>query len=241
MQEEGEWEENTQLPYDAFASCAVLRDHVIDCPNCGNRVVARELTTSQVAYRPLSYTPKRSYPIPGAQDTPNRVSSKTAVPATSVSLVRTWPSPSLQETSLWIRLIHLTSLHSNALFIFRTRSRSIHPTPRQLTFISGTLLDHSGRLSASAAKECKDRLSRAEVFRNGHSKRDGPATQFTNRDAWEGDVKRKLNFSITELRKNLDLCLLPSRCVVCLTPKLCHRLLTGIVVPQSQEDHGCIY
>ena len=54
------------------------------------------------------------------------------------------------------------------------------------------------------------------MFRNCHSKRDGVITEVTDRDAWERDVKRKLNFSTVELRKNLDLCLLPSKSVLCL-------------------------
>ena len=83
-------------------------------------------------------------------------------------------------------------------------------------YLRGTLLDYSGRLSASAAKESKDRLSRADMFRSCHSKYDGVVTEFTDRDAWERDVKHKLNFSAVELRKNLDLCLLPSKCVILL-------------------------
>jgi hypothetical protein len=84
--------------------------------------------------------------------------------------------------------------------------------------LSGTLFDYSGRLSASAAKESKGRLSRAEVFRDRHSKRDGIVTECIDRDALERDVKHKLNFSIVELRKNLDLCLLSSKCVFCFPP-----------------------
>jgi len=95
---------------------------------------------------------------------------------------------------------------------------SIHLTPGQLTRLSGTLLDHSGRFSTSGAKEVKDLLSRAEVFRNSHSKRDGAVIELTAQDSWEGDVKHKLNFSTVELRKNLDLCLLPSKCVAYFTP-----------------------
>ena len=79
--------------------------------------------------------------------------------------------------------------------------------------LSGTFLDYSGRLSASAAKECKERLNRAETFRNCHTKRTGAVTEFTDRDAWERDVKCKLKLSLAELRKNLELCLLPSKCV----------------------------
>lgn len=54
-------------------------------------------------------------------------------------------------------------------------------------------------------------MNRAEVFRNNHAKRDGAVAGFTDRDSWERDVKRKLKFSVDELRKNLDLCLLPSK------------------------------
>jgi len=105
------------------------------------------------------------------------------------------------------------------------------PVLRQLTYLSGTLLDHSGRLSASAAKESKDRLSRAEVFRNAHSKRDGVVTEFTDRGAWERDIKHGLKFSLVELRKNLDLCLLPSKYAVRFTPTPQCYLLTGFAVP----------
>lgn len=107
------------------------------------------------------------------------------------------------------------------------------------TCLSGTLLDYSGKLSASAAKESKDRLSRAEAFRNFHSKRDGVITEVTDRDAWERDVKRKLNFSTVELKKNLDLCLLPSKSVLCLTPW--HYYSTGPIVLQGQEGHERIH
>ena len=112
-------------------------------------------------------------------------------------------------------MTHPTFFNLDALYIFRTSTSSILTIPWQLTFLSGTLFDDSGRLSAEAAKDFKDRLSRVEVFRNYHSKRDGVVTEFTNRDAWEKDVKHKLKFSLAELKKNLNLCLPPSKCVVC--------------------------
>lgn len=49
MQEEEEWEANTQLPYDPFASCAVLQNHRFDCPSCGHGVVARKSASSRLS------------------------------------------------------------------------------------------------------------------------------------------------------------------------------------------------
>lgn len=46
MQEEGEWEASTQLPYDPFTSCAVLRNQQFDCPSCSHCVVVREFASS---------------------------------------------------------------------------------------------------------------------------------------------------------------------------------------------------
>lgn len=68
MQEEEEWEANTQLPYDPFVSCAVLKNHYFDCPSCGHSVFARELTSPHAAYRPFPHLTKHTYPIPEARD-----------------------------------------------------------------------------------------------------------------------------------------------------------------------------
>ena len=75
MQEEKEWEANTQLPYDPFVSCVVLKDHCFDCPSCGHSVVARKLASSHVAYRPSPHPTKHTYPIPEARDMPKGASS----------------------------------------------------------------------------------------------------------------------------------------------------------------------
>jgi hypothetical protein len=216
MQEEEEWVASTQLPYDPFASCAVLQNHQFDCPNCNRLVAARKSASSNAAHqRSLHYTAflsdtggtgyaQKGFVINCSACNFHITRQTLAVAKFARDLVLDPNDPS--DSFLFKCAVYLPY----AIFL-----GSFYPVATNMS--SGTLLDYSGRLSASAAKESKDRLSRAEVFRNNHPKQEGAITELT--DPWERDVKRKLNFSLFELQKNLDLCLLPSKCVVRFIPQ----------------------
>ena len=218
MQEEEEWEASTQLPYDPFASCTVLQNHQFDCPSCGSRVVARKPASFKVtSQRP---SPSKAFLSDVGNTGYAQIGFFINCDACSFRITR-----ETLAVAKFARDLALDPNNPSDFFLFKCAAYlpyvipSVRPILWRLTSPSGTLLDYSGRLSASGAKESKDRLTRAEVFRNGHSKRDGAVTEFTDRDSWERDVKHKLKFSIAELGKNLDLCLLPSKCVVCDAPK----------------------
>jgi len=75
----------------------------------------------------------------------------------------------------------------------------------------GTLLLVSGLSSTTLAKQAKDRLDRMGVFRNDQGDDSSHPRPYSDARTWRRAIGEKLNYSATDLRKNLEGCLIAAR------------------------------
>ena len=99
---------------------------------------------------------------------------------------------------------------------------------------SGTLLMPWGLFDETVAKETKAKLKRSDTFRNTLG---GDLDADTKNMRWRKSMGEKLEYSASNLRKNLDHCLIASRYdfgLVVLAVQHC-------LFSKSSEDCWCIY
>lgn len=120
--------------------------------------------------------------------------------------------PSSQEMLSWILTTQLTSIYTGKQSIFRERALwkaillSLIPISS-----SGTLLMASGLISTTAAKETKAKLKQADAFRSDQDGRPRDPRPYSDTKTWRKAMGEKLKYKASELRTNLERCLIAPR------------------------------
>ena len=69
----------------------------------------------------------------------------------------------------------------------------------------------SGAVNLAVAKGTKAKLERVDAFRNDQDGNPGDPRPYPDTETWRAGIGEKLKYRASELRKNLEVCFVPSR------------------------------